>query len=589
MAAEDARVILQPKQSWLWRALIDASGPTILGWGGARGGGKSGGIRRLVVMLIAWFLGQTDVEHLVVWIVRRQFPDVRENHITPFFNEFPGLKKHYNDGKHALTMWKGKRSFTLRFVAADHTGRFIEKTKGQEAHFILVDQAEQFSQTELEHLGTCNRGPRVPRGFCKRVLMFNPGVGEGVGYLKRIFHDREYVDNEDPRAFAFLQSLGWDNAVWFHGIVGEQEFYGSDEWVNGTVACVSCSGHDPACADCRGSGRVLKRFAVFIKQTDYGKTLDELTPELRGGELWGDFTRFAGQYFAYAWEEKSVVIDPTLAAHFVMRRDRARKWLSTDWGFGHHAATGWWASMSIRPEEAADYFGITVSGPVPAVFLYRELAKSRMPEQDYADLTMAMTDISEIGNINHHYMGQDAWAQRGSANTIADQMDLRFRPQGFPGLEKATWERVDGWRWLHTALLNTKRFRNWDTNKSGPFDVSTLDVPLLFISSACSEVIRAIPSRQSARNEYTSNRRSADPLDVLKTDEKEDDVADMVRYGLASYLKPYIPTSVEEEIRKLAAQPRMTAEEHTRFNNRMRALEAQQANDMQLRRRIRGR
>ncbi len=589
MAIEGADITLQPKQTWLWAALTDVSGPTVLGWGGARGGGKSGGIRRLVVMLIAWFFAQTGPEHLVVWIVRRQWPDLRENHVTPFFNEFPGLRGFYNEGKHALTISKGRRTFTLRFVAADHTGRFIEKTKGQEAHFILVDQAEQFTQQELEHLGTCNRGPRVPRGFCKRVLMFNPGVGEGVGYLKRIFHDREFVDNEDAASFLFLQSLGWDNAVWFHGLVSEEEFYSNAEWISGLTACVSCSGQDPACADCRGSGTVLKRFAVFIKQTDYGKTLDELPPELRAGELWGDFSRFAGQYFAYAWEERSAVIDPTVAAHFVMRRDGAKKWLSTDWGFGHCAATGWWASVAMRAEEALDYFRIAVSGPVPIVVLYRELVKSRMAEQDYADLVMAMTDISEVGRINHHYIGQDAWSERGSANTIADQMDLRFRHHGFPLLQKATWDRVDGWRWLHTALLNTKRFQNWDSNKSGAFDVSTLDVPLLFISSACQEVIRAIPSRQSARNEYTSNRRSADPLDVLKTDEKEDDVADMVRYGLASYLKPYVPSNRDEELRRLAAQPRMTADDHTRFANRMRAIEAERQGENHLRRKVRGR
>ena len=89
-----------------------------------------------------------------------------------------------------------------------------------------------------------------------------------------------------------------------------------------------------------------------MNQTDFGRKLNALPPSQRIGELMGDFEKFSGQYFSEVWEQ-SVVILPAGIAESIIQPWWTR-WIATDWGFSHYAATGWFTSGLISPERVLE-------------------------------------------------------------------------------------------------------------------------------------------------------------------------------------------------------------------------------------------
>src|SRR5689334_20401649 len=87
---------LQPKQEMLLDMLM-ATGPkvsTIIGFGGAKGGGKSAGARSCALLLAAE-LGK-KYPGLTITIVRRVSDDLKKNHIDELFSFYPELRQHYH-------------------------------------------------------------------------------------------------------------------------------------------------------------------------------------------------------------------------------------------------------------------------------------------------------------------------------------------------------------------------------------------------------------------------------------------------------------------------------------------------------------
>ncbi len=59
-----------------------------IGYGGARGGGKSWGLRTKFVLLAF------NYPKLKLLLLRRTFPELRENHVLPLMEQLYGLAKH---------------------------------------------------------------------------------------------------------------------------------------------------------------------------------------------------------------------------------------------------------------------------------------------------------------------------------------------------------------------------------------------------------------------------------------------------------------------------------------------------------------
>jgi hypothetical protein len=186
----------------------------------------------------------------------------------------------------------------------------------------------------------------------------------------------------------------------------------------------------------------------------------------------------------------------------------------------------------------ADYFGVEAASTVRVVIAYRELVCNDVPEPDLARMVLTMTPSDERREIRDHWIGHDAFSKRGSANTIAEQMDPIYAAGGLPRLAMADIDRMGGWRLLYNAWKASRTMRGWQARNSGPYAESAGEPPCLFVSAACPEIISAVPML------ICDNKN---PQDVLKMPgQVSDDVADCIRYGLKSYLsaEPKAPAEV---------------------------------------------
>jgi hypothetical protein len=260
---------LQPKQMQIGE-LFYKTGPeasTWVGGGGARAGGKSGGLRRIMLDRRQQRPGTAGC------IIRRVWEELRINHVEKYFAEFPELKQYWRAGDHQIVMPNGSR---IAFMYAENQQEVDRKFWGPEFYDIMVDQAEQFSEQELTTIKTCNRWPDAGLGECKIGLFFNPG-GVGTEFLRRVFAHGRFQPNERPSDFAFVHLFGWDNYVWFDGLgLSAKRFYALPD------VCKQQQNDSMCC-----------RFHLFINRTAEGRKLNALPPSLRAGHLLGSCIRSA--------------------------------------------------------------------------------------------------------------------------------------------------------------------------------------------------------------------------------------------------------------------------------------------------------
>ncbi|MEG0878914.1 MAG: hypothetical protein RSF00_09615, partial [Oscillospiraceae bacterium] len=97
-------------------------------YGGARGGGKSWAVRQKAMLLAAQFAG------IRMLLLRRTFPELRENHILPLQKSLGGLAT-YKDSEKAFTFINGSR---LKFGYCDGEDDVLQY-QGQEYDVIFLD------------------------------------------------------------------------------------------------------------------------------------------------------------------------------------------------------------------------------------------------------------------------------------------------------------------------------------------------------------------------------------------------------------------------------------------------------------------
>lgn len=526
-------IALQPKQLKLWHAIHDLDGPSIIGYGGSRGAAKSGGVRRIAI-------GLATEKECIVWIIRRVWDDLNKDHVKPLFSEFPHFKEHWRASDHELRVpvdgAAGKFS-SIFFIHSGDSGRSKRKSRGPQAHYIFLEQAEEFSQEEMEALAGSNRAAGTEPGTCKRIFTFNPG-GIGTDFLRRVLVTKQYRENEEAGDYLFIQAYGWDNYEWFRGLgtVTEKEFYHTAAWML-----------QDWFTDAKSGERIFgneRAFLTFTEETDFGRILNKLPAAQRIGELLGSFTKFAGQYYADVWDPSKLVLKPELVARII--KPWWYRWLGNDWGFSHYAATGWAASGLLSPQDCMDYFGVEAASTVRIIIVYRELVTNQVPEPELARLILAMTPDPELKEVRNNFIGHDAWQRENKSmgHSVVEQMDPIFRAGGLPSLDRADIDRVGGWRLLYNCWNNARRFRDW--KGPDPFEDRTEDEPMLFISAACPEIVGAVPLLMCDYDPITNPK--GNPKDIRKMHGRSfDDVADMLRYAVKSHIRanPSIPADVE--------------------------------------------
>ena len=168
-----------------------------IAYGGARGGGKSWAVRKKAIMLAFRYSG------IKILILRRTFPELRENHILPLQSDLKDVAV-YRDIDKSFVFPNGSR---LRFGYCDSDADTLQY-QGQEFDIIFIDEATQFTERQFISLTACIRGVN---SYPKRMyLTCNPG-GIGHDWVKRLFIDRNYTNDERPEDYQFISAKVYDN------------------------------------------------------------------------------------------------------------------------------------------------------------------------------------------------------------------------------------------------------------------------------------------------------------------------------------------------------------------------------------------
>ena len=216
-----------------------------IAYGGARGGGKSWAVRKKAMLLALGYPG------IRILIMRRTFPELRENHILPLMNDLIGIAR-YKETEKAFLFPNGSR---LRFGYCENEND-VGQYQGQEFDVIFIDEATHFSEIQFKTLTACLRGAnRFPK---RMYLTCNPG-GVGHQWVKRLFIDKEYRKGENPQEYTFISAKVYDNK------------------------------------------------ALIETDTGYVSMLESLPEDLRRAWLEGNWNVFAGQYFTEFKEELHVI------------------------------------------------------------------------------------------------------------------------------------------------------------------------------------------------------------------------------------------------------------------------------------------
>lgn len=267
----------------------------IIGFGGARGGGKSWVVRTKAKLLAVQYPG------IKILIVRLTYSELMNNHINPLRDELHGIARYNSTEK----MFRFGNGSTIKFgyCAAD---KDLNQYQGAEYDIIFLDEATNLQELWIKKIMACLRGTN---GLPKRMYMtMNPG-GPGHNFVKRIFIDKKYEAGEDPEDYAFFQSLVYDNKV------------------------------------------------LMEQQPDYIKQLEALPPKLREAWLKGRWDIFEGQFFEDFREtpdptkvEEGCTVEDLLHqrrwTHVIEPFTPDRGWTimrSYDFGYNKPFSCAWWA------------------------------------------------------------------------------------------------------------------------------------------------------------------------------------------------------------------------------------------------------
>ena len=271
-----------------------------VGFGGARGGGKSWAVRTKAKLLATRYKGIKQL------IVRRTYPELINNHINILRKELLGIARYNSTEK----MFRFLNGSTINFAYCANDAD-LDRLQGVEYDVIYLDEATQLSEYQMKTITACLRGVN---SFPKRIYYTcNPG-GQGHSYIKRIFIDKNYIDGENAEDYTFIQSLVTDNK------------------------------------------------ALLESQPDYVKQLQALPPKLKEAWLYGNWDIFEGQFFddfiinpsEVVAQEHHTTVAELKAQHrychvippFDLNSGQCRGWnimRSYDFGYNKPFSLGYWA------------------------------------------------------------------------------------------------------------------------------------------------------------------------------------------------------------------------------------------------------
>ncbi len=210
-----------------------------IAYGGARGGGKSFAMRAKLVLLALRYPG------IQILLLRRSFPELRENHINPLRRWLYGIAT-FRESTKEFVFSTGSR-IKLGYLAEESDAL---QYQGQAYEVIGMEEATQFTESQYYAMTECCRlSGALREKFTPRMYFTcNPG-GVGHAWVKRLFIDRAYREGEKPEDYVFIPSTVYDNRY------------------------------------------------LLKENPEYVRNLESLPPLRRKAMLEGDWDAFEGQYF----------------------------------------------------------------------------------------------------------------------------------------------------------------------------------------------------------------------------------------------------------------------------------------------------
>lgn len=185
---------MNPKQAAFFR-----SRKRYIGYGGARGGGKSWAIDKKAPLLALQYPG------IKILLLRRTYKDLERNHVRTLEPLLKGIASYSKQEK--CFRFPNGSILELGYCASESD---VLQYQGQEYDIIFIDEATQFTEYQYETLTACVRGAnRFPK---RMYLTCNPG-GVGHEWVKRLFISKRYKETEDPNDYGFIPATVFDNTV----------------------------------------------------------------------------------------------------------------------------------------------------------------------------------------------------------------------------------------------------------------------------------------------------------------------------------------------------------------------------------------
>ena len=444
-------------------------------FGGAAGPGKTKALLAEAVTQAQEVAGSDTL------LLRRTYPELESSLLAYFRRDVPrDLYRNYNEAKHVVTWNNGS---TTRFGYCRNEND-VYQYQGAEFLFIGIDELTHFTLKQWQFLTSRNRCP---------IPFYTSGRSEG----KKVVPCMAGATNPGNIGHAWVKAL-WVDKVPPVGFE-RPELYDAHEY-------------DFIRAR-------IEDNPIYANDVNYKKTLAALPDRLRRAFLEGDWTVLEGQYF-----DLFEIGRHTARAEALRLEEWAPRWISIDWGFQHPSAVYWHGAVAggQRPAtgrempsgEVGAKDGLRSSGQANGagppfglaqgrqddnacrIVTYREFLQSGLSPRMLAQAIVERTQRERIREI---YLSPDAFAQRTSEASIAEQLGEVLQQNGLPRPVPANDDRIGGWQLMYQLLERDA----W------------------MIAENCPQLIECLPQliRDDRRVE-----------DVRKME--GDDAADAARYGV---------------------------------------------------------